>query len=149
MPTSRAGASHDQPGAPIINQVQLCFRGRMRFVFRHFPMTEVHPHSEIAAESAEFAGRAILGYARRPLRKPEQAEHHDDFSDRTRARSLQNAVETDQYTNRVRSDFMDGLRSGVMARRLFLSKGARHGGAYNYASPVSGHQMRLAGDTSA
>jgi hypothetical protein len=49
----------------------------------------------------------------------------------------------------VRSDFMDGLRSGVMARRLFLSKGARHGGAYNYASPVSGLQMRLAADTSA
>jgi len=60
MPALRAGASRDQPGAPIINQVQLCFRGRMRFVFRHFPMTEVHPHSEIAAESAEFAGSAGL-----------------------------------------------------------------------------------------
>jgi protein-disulfide isomerase len=60
MPALRAGASHDQPGAPIINQVQLCFRGRMRFVFRHFPMTEVHPHAEIAAESAEFAGSAGL-----------------------------------------------------------------------------------------
>jgi protein-disulfide isomerase len=60
MPALRAGASHDQPSAPTINQVQLCFRGRMRFVFRHFPMTEVHPHAEIAAESAEFAGSAGL-----------------------------------------------------------------------------------------
>jgi protein-disulfide isomerase len=41
----------------IVNQVQLSF---IRFVFRHFPLTEVHPHAEIAAESAEFAGAAGL-----------------------------------------------------------------------------------------
>jgi protein-disulfide isomerase len=44
----------------IVNQVQLSFRGRLRFVFRHFPLTEIHPHAEIAAESAEFAGAAGL-----------------------------------------------------------------------------------------
>src|SRR5258705_13817023 len=43
---------------PIVNQVELFFRGRMRFVFRHFPRSKIHPHSEIAAESAEFAGAA-------------------------------------------------------------------------------------------
>jgi hypothetical protein len=31
----------------------------------------------------------------------------------------------------------------------FLSEGVRHDGAYNYASPVLGLQMRLAADTSA
>src|SRR3979411_2629649 len=45
---------------PIVNRVEMHFQGRMRFVFRHFPLTEVHPHSEIAAESAEFAGSAGL-----------------------------------------------------------------------------------------
>jgi hypothetical protein len=43
---------------PIVNQVQLSLNGRQRFVYRHFPLTEVHPHAEIAAESAEFAGAA-------------------------------------------------------------------------------------------
>jgi protein-disulfide isomerase len=32
------------------------FAGRMRFVFRHFPLREVHPHAELAAEAAETAG---------------------------------------------------------------------------------------------
>jgi hypothetical protein len=45
---------------PIVNQVQLHFQGRLRFVFRHFPLTEIHPHAEIAPESAEFAGAAGL-----------------------------------------------------------------------------------------
>jgi protein-disulfide isomerase len=32
------------------------FGDRMRFVFRHYPQREVHPHAELAAEAAEAAG---------------------------------------------------------------------------------------------
>ncbi len=31
------------------------FGTRMQFVFRHFPLVEVHPHAELAAEAAEAA----------------------------------------------------------------------------------------------
>lgn len=32
------------------------FGKEVRFVFRHFPLREVHPHAELAAEAAEAAG---------------------------------------------------------------------------------------------
>jgi hypothetical protein len=32
------------------------FGKRLAFVFRNFPLSEIHPHAEAAAEVAEFAG---------------------------------------------------------------------------------------------
>ena len=40
---------------PIFEMVRKYFGDRLRFVFRHFPLTEVHPFAEYAAETAEFA----------------------------------------------------------------------------------------------
>src|SRR4029077_20977753 len=41
---------------PIIKRVQKHFGKRLRFVFRNFPLSEMHAHAESAAEAAEFAG---------------------------------------------------------------------------------------------
>src|SRR5579862_9077778 len=41
---------------PIVNRVQKRFGKRLRFVFRNFPLSEMHPYAESAAETAEFAG---------------------------------------------------------------------------------------------
>ena len=41
---------------PIVNAVREHFARQLRFVFRHFPLIQVHPNAETAAESAEFAG---------------------------------------------------------------------------------------------
>ena len=41
---------------PNIKWVQKRFAKKLRFVFRHFPLTEAHPFAEAAAEAAEYAG---------------------------------------------------------------------------------------------
>jgi hypothetical protein len=40
----------------IIKRVQKHFGKSLRFVFRNFPLSELHPQAESAAETAEFAG---------------------------------------------------------------------------------------------
>src|SRR5579872_7392041 len=42
--------------APAVKLLLERFGGRARFVFRHFPLEEVHPHALAAAQAAECAG---------------------------------------------------------------------------------------------
>lgn len=40
---------------PLMQHLVDTHRGRLRFVLRHFPLVEVHPNAELAAEAAEAA----------------------------------------------------------------------------------------------
>jgi len=40
---------------PLMQHLVDTHRGRLRFVFRNFPLVEVHPNAELAAEAAEAA----------------------------------------------------------------------------------------------
>src|SRR5271155_2195199 len=40
---------------PIVKRIQKHFGEDVRFVFRNFPLSEMHPNAESAAETAEFA----------------------------------------------------------------------------------------------
>src|SRR5438034_10486051 len=42
--------------APAVKLLLDRFKDRIRFVYRHFPLEEVHPHALLAAEAAESAG---------------------------------------------------------------------------------------------
>ena len=42
--------------APVVKLAMNRFAGRIRFVYRHFPLEDVHPHALLAAEAAEAAG---------------------------------------------------------------------------------------------
>ena len=41
---------------PIVKELQKRLGKRLRFVFRNFPLSTMHPHAEHAAEAAEAAG---------------------------------------------------------------------------------------------
>ena len=47
--------SHCGHAYPIVKALQKKLGKQSRFVFRNFPLREIHPNAEVAAETAEFA----------------------------------------------------------------------------------------------
>jgi protein-disulfide isomerase len=47
--------SHCGRAYPIVKALQKKLGKQLRFVFRNFPLREIHPNAEAAAETAEFA----------------------------------------------------------------------------------------------
>jgi protein-disulfide isomerase len=144
---------HCRMAHPIVDQVQAYFRGSLRFAFRHFPLTEVHPLAEISAESAEFAGTAGLFWKMHDALFENQTilsiRTIFMIADKLRLSEvlLRDVLETGQYRSKVRSDFMGGVRSGVNGTPAFFINGVRHDGAYDFASLASAIQLRLAADS--
>src|SRR6218665_3281050 len=49
--------SHCGHAYPIIKEVQQVLGDRLKFVFRNFPLAEIHPDARLAAVAAEAANR--------------------------------------------------------------------------------------------
>jgi protein-disulfide isomerase len=140
----RCGAAH-----PIVNLVQEHFGPRLRFVFRHFPLNEVHPNAESAAESAEFAGAHGRFW-----------EMHDGiYENQDRLGlpllfalagalglsepDLRAALASGTYAPKVRRDFLGGVRSGVNGTPTFFINGARHDGTFAFDDLVAAIELQL------
>jgi protein-disulfide isomerase len=125
----------------VIPRVMRRLGDRMRFVFRHFPITESHPNALHAAEVAESvaaqAGEQAF-WKMHDLLYEHQPEWEDADDD---ARILELAkeaganpetvaadLEFDRYEERVKEDFMSGVRSGVNGTPTFFINGRRFDG---------------------
>jgi protein-disulfide isomerase len=122
---------------PIAKMVQNRMGNRLRFVYRHFPLAELHPHALTAAEAAEAAGTQGKFWPMHDLLFENQ-EALDDESLVSYAADLGLDVprfvsELSEHTwePRVRKDFMSGIRSGVNGTPSFFINGVRHDGPWD------------------
>ena len=125
---------------PIVKALQRRFGPRLRFVFRNFPITELHPQALRAAEAAESAGSVGDERAFWAMHDAIFEHQHDQgglTDDRLAgyARAIgvdADAVERDlelgAHEARVRADFMGGIRSGVNGTPTFFVNGLRYDG---------------------
>jgi protein-disulfide isomerase len=123
---------------PIVKRVQRHYGRKLRYVFRHFPMPQVHPHAEPAAETAEFAG----SHGRFWRMHDGLYENQDRLSVPLffaladalglPQDDLRDALETGRFAPKVRADFMGGVRSGVNGTPSFFINGRRHDAPYDY-----------------
>jgi protein-disulfide isomerase len=123
---------------PIVKEVQRQFGDQLRFVFRHFPLTQIHPHAEQAAEAAEAAGAQGAFWEMHD----ELFEHQDALGDAHLAgyasslgldvERFANELTEGLYTPIVRQHFLNGVRSGVNGTPTFFINGIRHDDAWDF-----------------
>ena len=111
----------------------------MRYVWRHLPLTDVHPHAQLAAEAAEAAAEQgafwemhDLLFQHQDALRPSDLEGY--------ARDL--GLDVERFTAELRShdtppsvaDDVDSADlSGVSGTPTFFVNGRRHYGAYDIA----------------
>ena len=124
---------------PIVKSIQDALGDELRFVFRNFPLADVHPHAEHAAEAAESAGAQGIFWEMHDT----LFEHQDELDDAALvaygealgldASQLARDIEDGAYEDRVREDFRSGVRSGVNGTPSFFINGVRYDGNWTSA----------------
>jgi len=123
---------------PIVKAIQKEFGNQLRFVFRNFPLRELHPHAEAAAETAEFAGEQGKFWEMHDLIFENQSALGERlFSELARrldldVNALRESLRSGAFSERVARDFSGGVRSGVNGTPTFFINGARHDASFEF-----------------
>ena len=123
---------------PIVKQLQQHFGKKLYFVFRNFPLTEVHPHALAAATVAESA--ALQGKFWQI--HDSIFEHQDQLNVKSLIHyskvngvdigKLEEDMTSQQVLDKIEGDIDGGLRSGVNGTPTFFVNGRRYDEDYSY-----------------
>ena len=125
---------------PIVKRLQKHFGKRLAFVFRNFPLSQIHPWAEPAAEAAEFASAHKKFWEMHDLLYENQQQLGEslllELSDTLGLSSSQllTAVAEHTYQERIKTEFRGGVRSGVNGTPTFFINGVRHDASYDFAT---------------
>ena len=140
---------HCKQAAPVVKLLLERFNGRIRFVYRHFPLEAVHPHALAAAIAAEAAG--VQGEFWSMHDRLFADQQHLEPPD-LRARALALGLDLDRYDaeiaanrplQRVRDDLRSGDASGVRATPTFFLDGRICDVSYGFQGLVEGVETAL------
>ena len=122
---------------PVVRVLENRYSQALCVVFRHFPLVEVHPFAASAAEAAEYAGDHGRFW-----------EMHDAiFANQHRLSAqllfaiagtlnlsqigLRDSIARSLHADKIRADFIGGVRSGVNGTPTFFVNGLRHEGGFS------------------
>jgi NhaA family Na+:H+ antiporter len=124
---------------PVVRELLERFGGDLRFVFRHMPLTDLHPAAQRAAEASEAAaaqGRfwdmhdrlfaSSSGVGRRELLAHAEALGLD-------LHAFERELEDGSHRKRVLEDLESGVRSGVPSTPRFYIDEVVHMGSGSFA----------------
>jgi len=118
----------------VVAEAQQRLGDNLRYVFRNFPLTEVHPHADRAAQAAEAAdAQGRFWEMHTVLFENQDALEDKDLIAYARELDLDIARFRDDLTNRkyelrVKQDLLSGIDSGVNGTPTFFINGFRYDG---------------------
>src|SRR5258707_12407357 len=117
------GAAH-----PMVKVILKRLGAKLRFVFRHMPLSEMHPYAELAAEAAEAAAAQGKFWEMHDALYEHQDELGPDLVT-TLAKRLrldtsrfEDDLVSGRFRDRVKRDFMAGVWKGVDGRTTCFGK---------------------------
>jgi NhaA family Na+:H+ antiporter len=123
----------------VVKELQEVLGDRLQYVYRHLPLTTVHPHAQLAAEAAEAAA------AQGKFWQMHAALFEHDQLDQANLNQYATDIGLDlnqfrrdlaehRYAGKVDEDFRSGIRSGVNGTPTFFVNGERYDGAWDLES---------------
>jgi protein-disulfide isomerase len=118
----------------IIQAIQAQLGDCLRFVFRHFPCQDIHPHALHAAEAAEAAASQGKFWEMHEC----LLQHYQSLANgslveyaialRLNVNQFLAEMRSDCHVARVQEDYESGVQSGVTQTPTFFINGIRHDG---------------------
>ena len=134
---------------PIVEEVKKHFGDNLRFVFRHFPLTEMHPFAEPAAETAEFAGEHEKFWEMHDLIYENQYNLNIELlfalteSLNLSPAKLKETLTHQTFNHKIQRDFIGGIKSGVNGTPTLYINDARYSGPVEFQNLVSAIDERI------
>jgi protein-disulfide isomerase len=123
---------------PVTQSLIREFGPSLRFVFRHLPLSNVHPHAERAAEAAEAAGLQDRFWPMHDLLYENQWNLDDEalleYARRAGAdvRGGEEVLARNGTQQRVEDDLESALRSGANGTPTFFVNGRRYDDSWDF-----------------
>jgi protein-disulfide isomerase len=125
---------------PALKKVQKRMGNNLRFVFRNFPLTQMHPYAFAAAEAAEAAGAQgkfweihDMLYEHQNNLEPQALVGYAKTLGLDMERFVKD-VNDGAFTAKIKHDFQTGLMSGVNGTPSLFINGERYDGAFDTES---------------
>ena len=123
---------------PVLRHLVDRNEGQVRLIYRHFPITSLHPHAELAAEASEAAGSQDLFWEMHDMIFTHQDALEFDnlvsYAESIGADATRFADELARhvYFDEVRRDFENGIIDGVNGTPTLFINGVRYDGPREY-----------------
>ena len=113
---------------------------QVNYVYRHFPLSKIHPQATLAAEASEAADAQGKFWEMHDLLFKYQADLSNmvifELAEQLDLdmKKFRSDIDNHVYTDRVNEDFKSGVRSGVNGTPTLFVNGNRYDGAWDLES---------------